>query len=78
MGISYKKLFIRLKNNGMNKYTLRNQYGFSPTIINRLSKNQDVRVSTIIRLSEILDCQPGDIMEIDYSEQAQKGDDTNG
>ncbi|MDY5498466.1 MAG: helix-turn-helix transcriptional regulator [Anaerobutyricum sp.] len=35
----------------------------SPTIISRLNNNVNVAVDTIAYLCEILDCQPGDIME---------------
>ena len=52
MPISYNKLF-----------RLMEQQGVSPTIVDRLVKNSDVNTSTIIRLCEILHCQPGDIME---------------
>ena len=60
--ISYNKLFRLMKDRSIKKIDLR-KYGFSPTIVNRLVTNSNVNVSTIIRLCEIIDCQPGDIME---------------
>ena len=60
--ISYNKLFHLMKDRSIKKVDLR-KYGFSPTIVNRLVTNSNVNVSTIIRLCEIIDCQPGDIME---------------
>lgn len=60
--ISYNKLFRLMKDRSIKKVDLR-KYGFSPTIVNRLVTNSNVNVSTIIRLCEIIDCQPGDIME---------------
>lgn len=60
--ISYNKLFRLIKDRSIKKIDLR-KYGFSPTIVNRLVTNSNVNVSTIIRLCEIIDCQPGDIME---------------
>ena len=60
--ISYNKLFRLMKDRSTKKIDLR-KYGFSPTIVNRLVTNSNVNVSTIIRLCEIIDCQPGDIME---------------
>ena len=60
--ISYNKLFRLMKDQSIKKVDLR-KYGFSPTIVNRLVTNSNVNVSTIIRLCEIIDCQPGDIME---------------
>lgn len=62
MTISYKKLFELMEEKGIKKYDLRKN-GISPTVVNRLVKNGDVNTSTIIKLCEILGCQPGDIME---------------
>ena len=62
MPISYQKLFILMKTLGLKKVDLRRN-GFSPTVINRLVKNEDVNTKTIIKLCELLKCQPGDIME---------------
>lgn len=44
------------------KFDLRKN-GFSPTIVDRLVKNNNVNTSTIIELCKLLDCQPADIME---------------
>ena len=60
--LSYRKLFELMEKKGIKKADLR-KMGFSPTIIDRLVKNRNVNTSTILRLCEILNCQPGDIME---------------
>ena len=62
MPISYRKLFTLMEQKGIKKFDLR-KMGLSPTIVDRFVKNGDVNTSTIMRLCEILDCQPGDIME---------------
>lgn len=62
MPVSYKKLFLLMEEKGIKKFDLR-KMGISPTIVDRLVKNNDVNTSTIMRLCEILQCQPGDIME---------------
>lgn len=62
MPVSYKKLFLLMEKRGIKKFDLR-KMGLSPTIVDRLIKNSDVNTSTIMRLCEILQCQPGDIME---------------
>ena len=67
MPISYKKLFDLMEQRGVKKNDLRKE-GISPTIVARLVKNRDVNTSTIIRLCEILHCQPGDIMEYQDNE----------
>lgn len=60
--ISYDKLFELMKIKGIKKIDLRNS-GLSPTVVDRLVKNKNVNTSTIVRLCEVLDCQPNDIME---------------
>ena len=62
MGISYKKLFALMESKGIKKFDLRKS-GLSPTIVDRLVKNNNVNTSTIIELCKLLDCQPGDILE---------------
>lgn len=61
--ISYKKLFALMDLKGIKKIDLRNEYGFNPKTVDSLSKNKSVTVDTIIKLCEILNCQPGDILE---------------
>ena len=51
-----------MKTLGLKKVDLRRN-GFSPTVVDRLVKNEDVNTKTIIKLCELLKCQPGDIME---------------
>lgn len=62
MGISYKKLFALMESKGIKKFDLRKN-GLSPTIVDRLVKNNNVNTSTIIELCKLLECQPGDILE---------------
>ncbi|MSS11733.1 helix-turn-helix transcriptional regulator [Clostridium sp. WB02_MRS01] len=52
-----------MEKRGIKKRDLREVYNISPTIVNRLNNNTNVAVDTIMYLCEILDCQPGDIME---------------
>ena len=48
-----------MRERGLRKRNLREDYKMSPTLIKRLT----VAVDTIMHLCEILNCQPGDIME---------------
>lgn len=61
--IVYTKLFEVMREKNIKKSDLRGKYKISPTIISRLNNNVNVAVDTIAYLCEILDCQPGDIME---------------
>lgn len=63
MPVSYTKLFNLMAQKGIKKIDLRNTYKFNPKTVDSLVKNRSVTVDTILRLCEILDCQPGDIME---------------
>ena len=61
--ISYRKLFELMDKKNIKKRDLREKYNISPTIVNRLNNNSNVAVDTIMYLCEILNCQPGDIVE---------------
>ena len=61
--IVYDKLWQTMKNKGITQYALINQYNVSAGQLSRLRKNQNISSHTINTLCEILDCQPGDIME---------------
>lgn len=51
-----------METKGIKKFDLRKS-GLSPTIVDRLVKNNNVNTSTIIELCKLLNCQPADIME---------------
>ena len=63
MPVSYAKLFERMQEKGIKKVDLRNIYHINPNTVDNLVKDRSVTVNTIMQLCEILDCQPGDIME---------------
>ncbi len=67
MAISMLKVKARMDEKGLKKFDLR-KMGFNPNIIDKvlsgpLNKNKRVDTETINRLCEVLECQPGDIME---------------
>lgn len=57
--IVYDKLWQTMKNKGITQYALINPAGQ----LSRLRKNQNISSHTINTLCDILDCQPGDLME---------------
>jgi putative transcriptional regulator len=63
LGVIYTKLFDMLKARGRSSTYWLRQQGISPTIVNKLRKNERIDTDTISRLCKLLDCQPGDIME---------------
>lgn len=74
MGVSYKKLFELMETKGIKKFDLRKS-GLSPTIVDRLVKNNNVNTSTIMELCKLLDCQPSDIMEYVPDKEEEKKED---
>ncbi len=63
MPVSYSKLFDLMGQKGIKKIDLRKKYSINPKTVDSLVNNRSVTVDTIMLLCEILDCQPGDIME---------------
>ena len=61
--IVYDKLWATMKENGITQYSLIKDYHISAGQLSRLRKNDNVSTHTIDVLCEILDCQPGDLME---------------
>lgn len=61
--IKYDKLFARLAADGKTSTLWLRQQGMSPALVNKLRKNERVNTDTINRLCELLQCQPGDLME---------------
>lgn len=62
MSVSYKKLFEMLHNNNLKPVYLRKN-GLNPKVVDALTKNKNVNVSTIMQLCALFNCQPNDIME---------------
>ena len=63
MPVSYRKLFELMKEKNIKKIDLRTTYKLNPKTVDSLVNNRSVTVDTIMALCEILDCQPGDLME---------------
>lgn len=63
--ISYSKLWKLLEKKGITKLNLKDpeKFNLSPTLVNRLVKNENVAVDTIMYLCDKLNCQPNDIIE---------------
>ncbi len=63
MPFSYTKLWVQLVSRGWNKEDLRCAIGASPTTIAAMGRNENVSMGVIGRICDVLDCQPGDILE---------------
>ena len=68
--ISYERLWKTLERRGLKKQDLKGEkFNLSPTLVNRLAKNENVAVDTIMYLCDKLECQPCDILEYKRSTQ---------
>lgn len=63
MPVSYRKLFMLMEQRGIKKIDLRNKYGINPKTVNSLVNNKSVTIDTIMELCQILNAQPGDLIE---------------
>ena len=72
MAISYNKLWKLLLDKGMSKTTLRIKTDISSATLAKLSKNDVVSMDIIFRICEALNCNVGDIMDVEKSEKTIK------
>lgn len=69
--ITYKPLFKLLIEQNMTKTTLRENIGFSPTTLAKMSKNEYVSLELIDKICQYLDCKIEDVIEIIHEEDAK-------
>jgi len=62
--VSYKKLWLYLVQNDMKKADLREKAEISPSTMTKLSKNELVALSVLVKICNVLKCDIGDIMEV--------------
>ena len=62
MRVSYKKLWVLLAEREMSKVELRKLAGIAPATFTKLGRNQEVALSVLLRIAEVLNCDAGDIM----------------
>lgn len=66
MGISYKKLFEILDKKKITKTALKEALDLSSATLAKLAKNEQISMSTLVAICNYLNCQPGDVMELEY------------
>ena len=62
MQISYKKLWIMLAEREMSKAELRKAAGIAPATFTKLRRNQEVALSVLLKIADVLDCDAADMM----------------
>ena len=64
MYISYKPLWHTLIDKGMSKEKLRRKAGLTTNMIANMGKEQNIRMNTLARICETLDCQITDVITL--------------
>lgn len=63
MKVSYKKLWIMCAEREMSKAELRKRAGISSATFTKLRKNEEVTLTVILKIAEIMQCNAGDMMD---------------
>ncbi len=69
--ISYNKLWKILIDKKINKSILREELKISPNTIAKMSKNEYVKLETIVKIANYFNVQIGDIVEIIYLDESR-------
>ena len=63
MKVSFKKLWVLCAEKEMSKAELRKRAGLSSATFTRLRKNEEVNLSVILKIADVLDCNAGEMMD---------------
>lgn len=72
MALSYMKLWHLLLDKGMKKKDLAEAAGLTDYTMRKLNNNDDVPVSALAKISQVLGCEFQDIIEITPDEGQEK------
>jgi len=75
MKVSYKKLWVMLAEREMSKVELRKLAGIAPATFTKLRRNQEVALSVLMKIADVLDCDAGDIMNFVKEEKEPTAED---
>lgn len=63
MKVNFKKLWVLCAEREMSEAELRKKAGLSSATFTRLRKNEEVNLSVILKIADVLDCNAGDMMD---------------
>ncbi len=69
MPIKYDKLLALLKVKGYTSYRIRKENIIGQATYRKIKEGGDIDTRTIAKLCQLLNCQPGDILEYEEEEQ---------
>ena len=64
MGVSYRKLWIKIAEKEMKRTDLKDVVGISPNTLAKLGKNEYISLEILERIARYMQCDIGDIVEI--------------
>ena len=74
MPIIYDKLLDRMKEKGLNSYTIKKNNIIGQATLKKIKEGGDIDTRSIAKLCDALDYQPGDILEYVPDEQDENND----
>lgn len=63
MKVSYKKLWIMCAEREISKGELRKRAGVSSATFTKMRRNQEVALSVLLKIADVLECNAGDMMD---------------
>ena len=63
MKVSYKKRWVLCAEMEMTQAALRKKAGLSSATFTKLRKNQEVNLSVLLRIADVMNCNAGDMMD---------------
>lgn len=63
MRVNYKKLWVMCAEREISKAELRKQAGLSSATFTKLRKNQEVNLSVLLKIADVMNCNAGDMMD---------------
>lgn len=63
MKVTYKKLWVLCAEREMSKAELRKCAGLSSATFTKLRKNQEVNLSVLLKIADVMNCNAGEMMD---------------
>ena len=63
MKVNYKKLWVLCAEKEISKAELRKRAGLSSATFTKLRKNQEVTLSVMLKIADVMQCNAGDMMD---------------